>query len=291
MRARKRLGQHFLTDPRIGRRIVEAAELRPEDVVLEIGPGRGALTRFLSERAARVLAVEIDEALVRDLAGRWPEEKVTLMVGDILKLDLAELLDREGITAPVRVFGNLPYNIATAILQHLLGFRTRLRDMTVMLQREVADRILSPPGSKLYGYLSVLVQYSCEGRRLFTVPPSAFQPPPKVFSTVVHLRVRERPAVNVPDERFFFMLVSALFAERRKTIANNLKRAAARLQVEDVTSALQLADLDPTRRAETLALEELARLAHVLLRMRASAGEGHAGHSAGPSFDRPREIR
>jgi len=277
MRTRKRLGQHFLADPRIARRIVEAADLRPEDVVLEIGPGRGALTRFLSERAARVLAVEIDEALVGQLAGRWPEEKVTLIVGDILKLNLAELLEREGLSAPIRVFGNLPYNIATAILQHLLRFRAHLRDMTVMLQREVADRILSPPGSKSYGYLSILVQYCCEGQRLFTLPPSAFRPPPKVFSTVVHLRVRERPAVDVPDEAFFFELVSALFAERRKTILNNLKRAAIRLRVGDLTSALQHIGLDPRRRAETLALEELAELAKALFQARALASGDAAG--------------
>ncbi len=268
MRARKRLGQHFLSDPRTGRRMVEAVALQAEDVVLEIGPGRGALTRWLSERAARVLAVEIDEILARDLARRWPPEKVRVIVGDILKLNLAELFEREGITSPVRVFGNLPYNIATAILQHLLRFRTYLRDMTVMLQREVAERILSPPGNKQYGYLSILIQYSCEGRRLFTVPPSAFRPPPKVFSTVVHLCVRERPAVSVPDEGFFFTLTAALFAERRKTIGNNLKRAAARLRLSDPLEALRRAGLDPHRRAETLALEELAQLAHALFQAR-----------------------
>lgn len=270
MRTRKRLGQHFLADPRIARRIIEAADLRPEDIVLEIGPGRGALTRFLSERAARVLAVEIDEALVRQLAGRWPEGKVTLIAGDILKLNLAELLEREGISAPIRVFGNLPYHIATAILRHLLRFRAYLHDMTVMLQREVADRILSLPGSKSYGYLSILVQYYCEGQRLFTLPPSAFRPPPKVFSTVVHLRMRDRPAVDVPNEGFFFELVSALFAERRKTILNNLKRATARLRVNDLASVLQRAGLDPRRRAETLALEELAELTKVFVQARAS---------------------
>ncbi|MDW8255433.1 MAG: 16S rRNA (adenine(1518)-N(6)/adenine(1519)-N(6))-dimethyltransferase RsmA [Acidobacteriota bacterium] len=269
MRARKRLGQHFLSDPHLARRIVEAVDLHPEDVVLEIGPGRGALTRFLSERAARVLAVEIDEALARQLAGRWPPEKVTLIIGDILKLDLDQLLEREGLSAPIRVFGNLPYNIATAILQHLLRFRTRLRDMTVMLQREVADRILSPPGSKSYGYLSIFVQYHCEGRRLFTISPSAFRPSPKVFSTVVHLRVRERPAVEVPDEEFFFDVVSALFAERRKTIWNNLKRAAARLRVNDLASVFQRVGLSPLRRAETLALEELAALTTALFHARA----------------------
>ncbi len=278
MRARQRLGQHFLADPRIARRIVEAADLHPEDVALEIGPGRGALTRFLSERAARVLAVEIDEVLVRQLAGRWPKEKVTLIAGDILKLNLTELLEREGLSAPIRVFGNLPYNIATAILQHVLRFRAHLRDMTVLLQREVADRILSPPGSKSYGYLSILVQYYCEGQRLFTLPPSAFRPPPKVFSTVVHLRVRERPAVDVPDEAFFFELVSALFAERRKTILNNLKRAAMRLRVDDLASALQRIGLDPRRRAETLALEELAELARVLFHARAHALGDATGH-------------
>jgi len=273
MRARKRLGQHFLADPRIARRIVEAMDLRPEDVVLEIGPGHGALTRFLSERAAHILAVEIDEALVRELANRWPQEKVILIAGDILKLDLVRLLEQHGLGPPIRVVGNLPYNIATAILQHLLRFRALWRDMTVMLQREVADRILSPPGSKAYGYLSVLIQYACEGRRLFTVPPSAFRPPPKVFSTVVQLRAREHPPVDVPDEAFFFELVSALFAERRKTIRNNLKRAAARLRVNDLASVWERAGLDPSRRAETLTLDELAELTNALFHARAIESE------------------
>ncbi len=290
MRTRKRLGQHFLADPRIGRRIVEAAQLRPEDIVLEIGPGRGALTRFLCERVARVLAVEIDEALVRHLASRWPHATLTLIAGDILTLNLDELLDREGITIPVRVVGNLPYSMATAILHHMLRFRARLRDMTVMLQREVADRILSPPGSRPYGSLSVFIQYFCEGRRLFTVSPSAFRPPPHVFSTLVHLRIRERPAVDVPDESFFFDLVRALFAERRKTILNNLKHAALWLRVNDVASAVQRADLDPMRRAETLTLEELARLAHALFHARASCAENLAA-SETTLFDSPGEIR
>lgn len=266
--AKKHLGQHFLVDGNVCRRLVRAVGLNPHDIVLEVGPGRGALTQVLLEAAARVLAVEIDEALADWLRAKLAmtdgHQKLRLIVSDILKTDIDALLQAEGITGNIRVFGNLPYNIATAVVQHLIRFRRRIDDMTLMLQREVVDRILSPPGSKQYGYLSVVVQYYCEGRKLFNLPPDVFRPMPKVTSTVIHLTLHKRPAVEVPDEAFFFRLVSALFAERRKTLWNNLKRAAHQLAIDDVERRLAGIGIDLTRRAETLSLEEFAHLARHL---------------------------
>lgn len=266
--AKKRWGQHFLVDINVCRRLVRSVNLSPDHIVLEIGPGRGALTQVLLETAGRVLAVEVDRALADWLGAEFSAEaesgKFKLIVEDILKTDLGRLLQEEGIEGKVRIFGNLPYNIATAVVQHLIGFRSRIEDMTLMLQREVVDRILSPPGNKQYGYLSVVVQYYCEGRKRFNLPPGVFRPIPKVTSTVVHLKFRDQPAVDVPDEAFFFQLVSALFAERRKTLLNNLKRVAQPFHLNNIEQRLAEAGIDPARRAETLSLEEFAQLARQL---------------------------
>ncbi|MCS6803921.1 MAG: 16S rRNA (adenine(1518)-N(6)/adenine(1519)-N(6))-dimethyltransferase RsmA [Acidobacteriota bacterium] len=274
MRAKKRFGQHFLVDQTIGRRLVSAIQLEPDSVVIEIGPGRGALTKVLLQRPCRVIAVEVDDELTRalqiELADQIHAGKLVLIAQDILKTNLDELLQQHHIDGKVRILGNLPYNIATAILQHLIAFRQQIDDMTIMLQREVVDRILSQPGTKQYGYLSVLMQYFCEGRKLFTVSPGAFRPVPKVTSTVVQLKVRERPAVEVADEAHFLRVVSALFMERRKTIMNNLKRMPLRWDGERIAGRLRHVGIDPSRRAETLSLEEFARVANAL---RASAGD------------------
>ncbi len=265
MRVKKQWGQHFLVDRSVGYRMTRSVGLSSDDVVLEIGPGRGALTGVLLEQARRVIALEIDERLVEDLARRFPTDALTLVKGDILTTNIHELLDRQGISHCIRVFSNLPYNIATAVIQHLIRFRQRIQDATVMLQREVADRILSRPGSKDYGYLSLVVNYYTEAEKLFTVAPGVFRPVPKVHSTVVHLTMRQVPPVAVADEQFFFDVISACFSERRKTILNNLKHAASRLQLgEEIEDALLTAGIEPRRRAETLSLEEFARLTSVL---------------------------
>jgi 16S rRNA (adenine1518-N6/adenine1519-N6)-dimethyltransferase len=265
MKAKKRLGQHFLTDGGVCRRIVQSAGLSDQDVVLEIGPGHGALTGILLDHAAKVIAVELDETLVDELTSRFPSDKLRLIAGDILKTNIAQLFDDEKVAGPVRVFGNLPYNIATAVIQRLTDFRHRIADMTVMLQREVVDRILSAPSSKQYGYLSLVVQYYCEAVRLFNVAPGSFRPVPKVTSTVMRLKFHDGPPVQLTDEAFFFTLVSAAFAERRKTIQNNLKHAAARLKLNDVEASLHELGFDPNRRAETFSLAEFARLANGLI--------------------------
>lgn len=274
MRAKKRFGQHFLVDQTIGHRLVSSIQLEPSSVVLEIGPGRGALTKVLLQRPCRVIAVEVDAELTRalqtELADQVHAGKLALITQDILKTNLEELLQQHHVDGKVRVLGNLPYNMATAILQHLIAFRRQIDDMTIMLQREVVDRILSQPGTKQYGYLSVLVQYFCEGRKLFNVSPTAFRPVPKVTSTIVQLKVRERPPVEVVDEAHFLHVVSALFMERRKTIMNNLKRIWPGWDADMLAGRLRHVGIDPSRRAETLSLAEFAHVSNVL---RASAGD------------------
>jgi 16S rRNA (adenine1518-N6/adenine1519-N6)-dimethyltransferase len=265
-RPRKRFGQHFLLEP-WARKVVSAIEPVPGDVFLEIGAGAGALTFPLAETGVPILAVEIDRDLVADLARRAPAN-VTVVSGDVLETDVLPFL--QGLEshrapgpdagAPVRryrVAGNLPYNLSTPILFRLIDLQNRhgiFADATVMLQREVADRLVSPPGRKAYGVLTILLGLHAEVTRLVDLPPGAFRPPPKVRSSVVRLRFRPAP-VRVADPALFERVVKRIFGQRRKTLANALKGLAP-----DPHRALEAAGLDPRRRPETLSLEELARL-------------------------------
>lgn len=267
IKAKKSLGQNFLTDHRIARQIIDSVSPRAEDVIIEIGPGTGALTEMLSRRSGHVIAIEIDASLVEELRRTVSARNLSIVNADVLKLDWEQTIDdaRSRIvdvaSTRVRVVANLPYYISTAIIERLLTPGLGVFDMTLMLQREVADRIVSDPGNKAYGYLSVMVQYYSLASKLFDVPPSAFTPSPKVWSAVIRLVVRERPAVEVADEAKFFALVRAAFAQRRKTIRNNLKAAPAALEFRSpVESALEAASIDPRRRAETLSLVEFAEL-------------------------------
>lgn len=222
------------------------------------------------------MAVEIDARLAEELRRTIKEENLTIITADALSLNWDELIDdaKSKLNAApgpdedstrVRIVANLPYYISTPIIEKLLSLGRRIFDMTLMLQKEVADRIAAEPGGKEYGYLSVMVQYYCVATRLFGVPPSAFTPEPKVNSAVIRLRVREQPAVKVADERKFFSLVRACFAQRRKTILNNLKAAAASQGFNnDLEGALEAASVAPQRRAETLSLAEFAMLCNEL---------------------------
>jgi 16S rRNA (adenine1518-N6/adenine1519-N6)-dimethyltransferase len=214
-----------------------------------------------------VIAIEIDASLVEELRRTVSARNLSILNADVLKLNWEQTIQdaRSRIVGAdstrVRVVANLPYYISTPIIERLLSAGRGLFDMTLMLQREVADRIASEPGNKAYGYLSVMVQYRALAIKLFDVPPSAFTPSPKVWSAVIRLVVRERPAVEVADEAKFFALVRAAFAQRRKTIRNNLKAASAALEFRGpVESALEAASIDPRRRAETLLLVEFAEL-------------------------------
>jgi 16S rRNA (adenine1518-N6/adenine1519-N6)-dimethyltransferase len=259
VRARKRFGQHFL-EPSWVRKVVDVIQPGPEDVFLEIGPGRGALTVALAERAVAVVAVEIDRTLAAQLRRSAPSN-VTVVESDILRIDLASVLREHASGRPVRVAGNLPYNISSPILFSLVRFFRgggEIGDATVMLQLEVAERLAAGPGSRDYGVLSILTSLWADIDLILTLPPGAFRPAPKIRSAVVRLRFR-RPRVNVPDPESFEALVKAIFSQRRKTLANALKPFAA-LRGQDPAAMLREAGIDGRRRPETLDLEELARL-------------------------------
>lgn len=247
-------------DSHIAARIVSALGPCADETIVEIGPGRGALTAQLVARAGRVVAVELDRELAPMLRDKFSNYSNFMVVeADALETDFAALI----APAPVaRVVANLPYNISTAILQRLLAQRNCLTDLILMLQREVVERIAAPPGHRERGFLSVLVEARAEAEALFDVPPTAFRPVPKVWSSVARLRVREHEALAGVDEVLFRQLVSAGFAQRRKTIGNNLKALRP-----DTMNALDAAGLDPQRRAETLTLAEWACLTGVFARL------------------------
>lgn len=269
VRPRKRWGQNFLVRPQVAERIVDACLLSPDRVVVEIGPGTGALTGLLGAAARRVLAVERDAglaALLRDELGDWG--KVEIVEADFLELDLTALA-RVAEAGQLVVVGNLPYSITTPLLTRLIDQRAVIETAVVLVQREYAARLAAAAGTPDYGALTVYARYFVTLEPLFHVPPSAFWPKPEVESTLLRIRFRSRPPVEVPDERRFFELVRAAFGQRRKTLGNALatacdgdRRLAGRI--------LEAARIAPARRGETLEIEEFARLA----RADAKLGEG-----------------
>jgi 16S rRNA (adenine1518-N6/adenine1519-N6)-dimethyltransferase len=265
--ASKRFGQNFLTNKGIIERIVATLDPQAEETIVEIGPGKGALTVPLLERGCRVVAVEFDRNLIPPLEEMFrARENFYLVYADALATDFCDII-RPSTTA--RVVANLPYNISTAILQRLIEQRQCLTEMVLMLQREVVDRFTAPAGSTERGYLSVIIEAYCETEKLFDVAPGSFRPVPKVWSSVVRLTPRRRIAAEVKDEKLLWQIVSAGFAQRRKTILNNLRNAPSPLQeiVKNHGGAsivLCRAEVDLQRRAETLALEEWARIARAV---------------------------
>ena len=256
LRMSKKLGQNFLIDARIVQGIVEAAEIEPGDRVLEIGPGIGTLTQGLAEAGADVTAVELGKKLPAVLKETLKAyDNVRIVPGDILKVNIPEIMG----DAPFKVAANLPYYITTPILMTLLERRLPITHMVTMVQREVAERMTAKPGSRIYGALSVAVQYYTEPQIVLDVPPRSFIPAPEVMSVVVSCRVRKEPAVAVQDEKLFFRVVKAAFGQRRKTLMNALKGGG--FPKEAVRDALEQSGIDPTRRGETLTLEEFGRLA------------------------------
>ena len=266
--AKRRFGQNFLVDRNVVERIVAAVAPRSDETIIEIGPGQGALTARLLERAGLVTAIEFDRELVPFLRAKFAGvANLNLIEADALITDFSAVI---GPAQRARVVANLPYNIATAILQRLIEQRRCISEMVLMLQREVVDRITAEAGSSERGYLSVLVEAYCEAEKLFDVAPQAFRPAPKVWSTVVRLRVRPQIAAEVKDEELLWQIVSAGFAQRRKTILNNLRDAPPEIQ-ELLTKrggasiVLCEAGIPPLRRAETFALEEWAMLVNALI--------------------------
>ena len=260
----KGFGQNFIVNPGVCPKIVEAAGIDKNWGVLEVGPGIGVLTQELAQRAGKVVAVEVDErlpALLKEtMAGC---ENFRLVMGDVLKIDLAALLREEFGDMPVAVCANLPYYITSPILMRLLEEKLPIRHITVMVQKEAAERITAAPGTRLAGAISYGVYYYAEPRLLFHVQPGSFYPPPKVTSTVIQLKIRPRPAVDTPDEAGLFRLVRAAFSQRRKTAANSV---ASGLGVEKarVAKALEQAGLPAAVRPEQLTLEDFCALQKAL---------------------------
>lgn len=265
IRPQHRLGQNFLTDERILDAIVKAAEIGPDDVVLEIGPGLGTLTQRLARKAGRVVAVELDRNLVAILGKTVQAEypHVDVVYGDAAQIDLQQLLGRYlKPSGRAKVAANLPYYVTTPLVMRLLEEALPLDQIVVMVQREVAERMIAPPGGKEYGALSVAVQYYTEPRIVTRVSRGAFLPPPEVDSAVVAMRVRPQPPVEAPKAAFF-RVVKAAFGQRRKTLANALTGGLG-LEKERIQAVLERTGIEASRRGETLTLEEFAAVARMI---------------------------
>jgi 16S rRNA (adenine1518-N6/adenine1519-N6)-dimethyltransferase len=263
IRPRKSLGQHFLRDERIARRIVASVNPGAGDLVLEIGPGEGALTKYLAETPARLLLVDIDARVVARMRESYGA-RAEVWQQDILEVDPRAVARAHGVQR-LRVIGNIPYYITAPILFHFLDHREAVRDLTIMLQREVAQRLVAGPGSKAYGIVSVIAGVLADAELLFDVQPGSFYPRPAVTSSVVRLTMLERPRFVLRDERFFRTVVRTAFGKRRKTLRNSLRSLPG----------IDLGPVDPltlARRPEELSGEELAGLAN-LLHMHTSAGQ------------------
>ena len=257
----KSLGQNFLTDKNIIDEIVNGAGIEPDDTVLEIGPGIGVITYEAAQLAKKVVAVEIDKSLLPILAETLSEyENVKVINEDILKLDINKLIEDEGMEN-VKIMGNLPYYITTPIIMKILDEGVKASSITIMMQKEVADRIKAGPGTKAYGALSVAVQYYCTVDKVASVPRSVFVPQPNVDSVVLRLNIRSEKAVKLDNEKLFFDCVKAGFGQRRKTLLNSLQKVNG-VDKNIVMQSLASAGIEESRRAETLTIEEFALIAN-----------------------------
>ena len=258
----KRFGQNFLIDTHVLERIIEASEITKDDFVLEIGPGIGTMTQYLAEAAREVTAVEIDDALIpilKDTRKEW--DNVTVLHGDILKTDIRKIADEKNQGRPIKVVANLPYYITTPIIMGLFESHVPVDSITVMVQKEVADRMQTGPGSKDYGALSLAVQYYAEPKIVANVPPNCFMPRPKVGSAVIRLTRHQNPPVTTLDEKLMFRLIRASFNQRRKTLSNSLKNSQELpYSKEEVEAAITECGLPLNIRGEALTLEQFARL-------------------------------
>lgn len=263
----KKFGQNFLIDTHVLEKIMDAADITKDDCVVEIGPGIGTMTQYLAERAGEVVAVEIDKNLIPILEDTLSAyDNVTIINEDILKVDLNRIVEEKNHGKPVKVVANLPYYITTPIIMGLFENHVPLKSITIMVQKEVADRMQVGPGTKDYGALSLAVQYYAKPEIVAQVPPNCFIPRPNVGSAVIRLTRYEETPVAVKDESFMFSLIRASFNQRRKTLVNGLTNAQnLSVSKEQVTEALEKMQLSPTIRGEALTLEQFAVLADLLM--------------------------
>lgn len=264
----KKFGQNFLIDTRVLDKIIAAANITKEDFVLEIGPGIGTMTQYLAEAAGKVTAVEIDKTLIPILQDTLQEyDNVTVINEDVLKLDIRKLAEEENNGRPIKVVANLPYYITTPIIMGLYENHVPIESITVMVQKEVADRMQVGPGTKDYGALSLAVQYYAEPYIVANVPPNCFMPRPKVGSAVIRLTSHAEPPVNVADEKLMFRIIRASFNQRRKTLANGLKNSAElNLSREVIAESIEELGKGAGIRGEALTLEEFALLSNIIHR-------------------------
>ena len=262
----KKFGQNFLIDTHVLEKIMDSAEITKEDCVLEIGPGIGTMTQYLAERAGQVVVVEIDKNLIPILEDTLSEyNNVTIINNDILKVDVNRIASEKNAGKPIKVVANLPYYITTPIIMGLFESHVPLQSITIMVQKEVADRMQVGPGTKDYGALSLAVQYYAKPEIVANVPPNCFIPRPNVGSAVIRLTRYEKPPVEVNDERWMFAIIRASFNQRRKTLVNGLTNAPElKLSKERVLEALEKMELSPTVRGEALTLEQFAVLSNIL---------------------------
>ena len=262
----KKFGQNFLIDTHVLEKIMDAADITKDDCVVEIGPGIGTMTQYLAERAGEVVAVEIDKNLIPILEDTLSAyDNVTIINEDILKVDLNQIVEEKNHGKPVKVVANLPYYITTPIIMGLFENHVPLKSITIMVQKEVADRMQVGPGTKDYGALSLAVQYYAKPEIVAQVPPNCFIPRPNVGSAVIKLTRYEEAPVTVKDEIFMFSLIRASFNQRRKTLVNGLTNAQnLSISKEQVAEALEKMQLSPTIRGEALTLEQFAKLADLL---------------------------
>lgn len=262
----KKFGQNFLIDPTVVERILASAEITKEDCVLEIGPGIGTMTQYLAESAREVVAVEIDKALIPILNDTLSAyDNVTIINNDILKVDIAGIVEERNAGKPVKVVANLPYYITTPIIMGLLESHVPLKSITIMVQKEVAERMQVGPGTKDYGALSLAVQYYAKPEIMANVPPNCFIPRPNVGSAVIRLTIYEEPPVKVDDEQKMFALIRASFNQRRKTLVNGIGNAVGlNISKERVAQVLEQMGLPAAVRGETFTLEQFAALSNLL---------------------------
>lgn len=262
----KKFGQNFLIDTHVLDKIIASAEITKDDMVLEIGPGIGTMTQYLACAAGKVVAVEIDKTLIPILEDTLSEyDNVQIINQDVLKVNLAKLAEEENDGKPIKVVANLPYYITTPIIMGLFENHVPLKSITVMVQKEVADRMQVGPGTKDYGALSLAVQYYAKPYIVANVPPNCFMPRPKVGSAVIRLERYEEPPVQVADEKLMFRIIRASFNQRRKTLVNGLKNSPEiQFSKEEIEAAIETLGKGASVRGEALTLEEFARLSNIL---------------------------
>ena len=265
----KKFGQNFLIDTHVLDKIISAAEIAKDDLVVEIGPGIGTMTQYLACAAREVVAIEIDKMLIPILQDTLSAyDNVTIINEDVLKVDLNKMAEEKNGGRPVKVVANLPYYITTPIIMGLFENHVPLHSITIMVQKEVADRMRMGPGTKDYGALSLAVQYYAEPYLVANVPQNCFMPRPKIGSAVIKLTVHEKPPVTVRDEKLMFRLIRASFNQRRKTLANGLNNSPElHYSKEQIAEAIERLELSPSVRGEALNLEQFAKLADVLLEL------------------------